>query len=68
MSSQFEAKLWIFWFFLVFWNADGLTQFGTPFEIRTQLNYFILRKGGNVDGYSALFAFIPNLRLGLSNI
>ena len=41
-----------------------MTGFGTPWEIRYQANYTILRKGGNVDGYSALFSYIPDLKLG----
>ena len=45
-------------------NRDGKTGFGTPWEIRFQSNYTILRKGGNVDGYSALFSYVPDLQLG----
>ena len=48
----------------VFVNRDRLTGFGTPWEIRFEGNYTILRKGGNVDGYSALFSFVPELQLG----
>jgi CubicO group peptidase (beta-lactamase class C family) len=50
----------------VFWNPDGLTQFGTPFEIRTQSHYSIRRKGGNIVGFSAAFTYIPELQLGLN--
>ena len=45
-------------------NRDQLTGFGTPREIRFQANYTVLRKGGNVDGYSALLSYIPDLELG----
>ena len=45
-------------------NRDQLTGFGTPWEIRFQANYTVLRKGGNVDGYSALLSYIPDLKLG----
>ena len=48
-------------------NRDGKTGFGTPWEIRFQSNYTILRKGGNVDGYSALFSYVPDLKLGKIN-
>ena len=48
----------------VFWNPDGLTQFGTPFEIRTENNYSIRTKGGNVGGYTASFSYVPELQLG----
>lgn len=50
----------------VFVNRDQLTGFGTPWEIRFQANYTVLRKGGNVFGYSCLFSFIPELQLGLN--
>jgi len=50
----------------IFINADGLTMFGTPWEINFQNNYVIRRKGGNIDGYSALFSVIPELQIGLS--
>ena len=48
----------------VFVNRDRLTGFGTPWEIRFQANYTVLRKRGNVDGYSALLSYIPDLELG----
>ena len=47
----------------VYTNRDGLTGFGMPWEIRFQSNYTVLRKGGNVGGYSALFSFVPELQL-----
>ena len=46
-----------------FTNSDGLTGFGTPWEIRFHANYTILRKGGNIPGFSALFSFVPELQL-----
>ena len=49
----------------VFVNRDQLTGFGTPWEIQFQANYTVLRKGGNVDGYSALLSYIPDLKLGI---
>ncbi|CAI8001938.1 Putative beta-lactamase-like 1 [Geodia barretti] len=50
----------------VYVNRDQRTGFGTPWEIRFQANYTVLRKGGNIDGYSALFSYIPELKLGLN--
>lgn len=57
------------WFCLIFLfvdyvNPDYKTGFGTPWEIMYKGNYTIRTKGGNVDGYSALFGFIPELNLG----
>ena len=50
----------------VFVNPDKDTGFGTPWEVLYEGNYTIRTKGGNVDGYSALFSFIPQLHLGKS--
>ncbi|NXG12273.1 BLML3 protein, partial [Sakesphorus luctuosus] len=36
---------------------------GTPWEINEQLGYDIVRKDGDLDGYSATFSLIPKLRL-----
>ena len=52
----------------VFVNRDQLTGFGTPWEIRFQANYTVLRKGGNVDGYSALLSYVPDLKLGIKTL
>lgn len=51
--------------FAVFVNRDQLTGFGTPWEIRFQANYTVLRKGGNVAGYSAFHSYVPDLNLGM---
>lgn len=45
-------------------NPDGQTGFGTPWEIMFRGNYTVRTKGGNINGYSALFSFIPELHLG----
>lgn len=45
-------------------NPDRQTGFGTPWEIIYKGNYTIRTKGGNVNGYSALFSFVPELHLG----
>ncbi|KAG2459395.1 BLML3 protein, partial [Polypterus senegalus] len=37
---------------------------GTPWEINDQLNYEVIRKDGDLDGYSATFSLIPRLKLG----
>ncbi|XP_033375255.1 putative beta-lactamase-like 1 [Parus major] len=36
---------------------------GTPWEINEQLGYDVVRKDGDLDGYSATFSLIPKLRL-----
>nr|XP_060615114.1 putative beta-lactamase-like 1 [Anolis sagrei ordinatus] len=36
---------------------------GTPWEINEQLGYDIIRKDGDLDGYSATFSLVPKLRL-----
>ncbi|XP_028854224.1 putative beta-lactamase-like 1 isoform X2 [Denticeps clupeoides] len=38
---------------------------GTPWEVNEQLGYEVLRKDGDLDGYSATFSLVPRLRLGL---
>lgn len=50
----------------VYVNRDGLTGFGTPWEISFQSNYTVLRKGGNLPGYTSIFSFVPELQLGLN--
>lgn len=45
-------------------NPDRETGFGTPWEIFYRGNYTIRTKGGNINGYSAIFSFIPELHLG----
>ena len=51
----------------VYLNADGVTMFGTPWEMRYQNNYTVCSKGGNVLGYSTLFSFVSQLKLGKNN-
>ena len=48
----------------VFVNADQKTGFGTPWEVQFISNFTVLFKGGNVEGYSALFSYVPKLQLG----
>lgn len=36
---------------------------GTPWEVNEQLGYDIVRKDGDLDGYSATFSIVPKLRL-----
>ena len=48
----------------VFVNSDGISGFGTPWEILFLANYTILTKSGNIGGYSALLSFVPELQLG----
>lgn len=46
-----------------YWNPGGLTLFGGPWEARAHGAFLLLRKGGNLPGYTALFSFLPELRL-----
>ncbi|CAI9563939.1 unnamed protein product [Staurois parvus] len=36
---------------------------GTPWEVNEQLGYDVVRKDGDLDGYSATFSIVPRLRL-----
>ena len=49
-------------------NPGGKTLFGTPWEMayHSETGYLVRRKGGNVPGYTALMAFVPELKLSLS--
>ncbi|XP_016345365.1 putative beta-lactamase-like 1 isoform X4 [Sinocyclocheilus anshuiensis] len=38
---------------------------GTPWEVKEQMGYEVLRKDGDLDGYSATFSLVPRLKLGL---
>ncbi|XP_067382322.1 putative beta-lactamase-like 1 [Channa argus] len=38
---------------------------GTPWEINEQFGYDVVRKDGDLDGYAATFALVPQLKLGL---
>ncbi|CAN9511959.1 unnamed protein product [Ophioblennius macclurei] len=38
---------------------------GTPWEVNELMGYEVLRKDGDLDGYSATFSLIPRLKLGL---
>ncbi|XP_016393396.1 putative beta-lactamase-like 1 isoform X3 [Sinocyclocheilus rhinocerous] len=37
----------------------------TPWEVNEQMGYEVLRKDGDLDGYSATFSLVPRLKLGL---
>lgn len=41
------------------------SQTGTPWEVYKQLEYEIIRKDGDLDGYSAVLSLVPHLKLGL---
>jgi CubicO group peptidase (beta-lactamase class C family) len=51
-----------------FFNAGGRTLFGTPWEMayHNRTGFTTRRKGGNVPGFSALVAMVPELRLSMS--
>ncbi|XP_066547301.1 putative beta-lactamase-like 1 isoform X2 [Amia ocellicauda] len=38
---------------------------GTPWEVNEQLGYEVVRKDGDLDGYSATFSLVPRLKVGL---
>ncbi|XP_051933079.1 putative beta-lactamase-like 1 isoform X2 [Hippocampus zosterae] len=38
---------------------------GTPWEVNELLGYEMVRKDGDLDGYSATFSLVPRLKLGL---
>ncbi|XP_051962347.1 putative beta-lactamase-like 1 [Xyrauchen texanus] len=40
-------------------------QTGTPWEVNEQYGYDIIRKDGDLDGYSATISLVPRLKLGL---
>ncbi|XP_051516481.1 putative beta-lactamase-like 1 [Myxocyprinus asiaticus] len=40
-------------------------QTGTPWEVNEQSGYDIIRKDGDLDGYSATISLVPRLKLGL---
>ena len=52
----------------VFVDHDGGTLFGTPWEMQfhAATGMLVRRKGGNVPGYTALLAFVPELQLSIS--
>lgn len=43
-------------------------QTGTPWDVYEQLEYEIIRKDGNLDGYSAVLSLVPHLKMGLVNL
>jgi len=57
-----------------FYNRDGLTMVGSPWEIRVVpagaaaagANVLALQKGGNLPGYSTVLVLVPALELSLS--
>jgi CubicO group peptidase (beta-lactamase class C family) len=48
-----------------FWNSDGQTLMGAPWETQVVLPYAVRNKGGNLNGYTALFSLVPELQLSL---
>lgn len=46
-------------------NSYFADQTGTPWEVNEQLGYNIIRKDGDLDGYSASMSLVPRLKLGL---
>lgn len=45
-------------------TPDGVTVWGSPFEMSFKEHFLVRGKGGNIDSYSAAFAVIPELAFG----
>jgi len=50
----------------VFWNRDGASLMGTPWEFRASHSHLQLTKGGNLPGYTSSLALVPTLNLSLA--
>ena len=50
----------------VFWARDGLSGMGTPWEFLSVANYSAAVKGGNLPGYTAFVAAVPDVGLSLA--
>jgi CubicO group peptidase (beta-lactamase class C family) len=50
----------------VFWNRDGASLMGTPWEFRASLSHLQATKGGNLPGYTASLALVPSLNLSVA--
>jgi len=54
----------------VYYNRDGQTLFGRPWEIQTissstNGDFLSYNKGGNLNGYSTLFSLVPDLSISI---
>lgn len=45
---------------------DGVTLWGSPWEMEFQENYLVRSKGGAIDSYVTSFAVVPELQVGMS--
>uniref|UniRef100_A0A671NQT8 Lactamase, beta-like 1a n=1 Tax=Sinocyclocheilus anshuiensis TaxID=1608454 RepID=A0A671NQT8_9TELE len=45
-------------------NSYFADQTGTPWEVKEQLDYDVIRKDGHLDGYSASISLVRRLKLG----
>ena len=45
-------------------TPDGVTVWGSPFEMSFKQHFLVRGKGGNIDSYSATFLVIPDLAFG----
>ncbi|KXJ20212.1 putative beta-lactamase-like 1 [Exaiptasia diaphana] len=45
---------------------DGLTMWGSPWEIFLREHFIIRTKGGSIDGMSAMMVVIPEVKLGFN--
>ena len=49
----------------IFWNPDGISAFGAPWEMRLLGKRLVRSKGGNIDGFSSSMAMLPEMKLGV---
>jgi CubicO group peptidase (beta-lactamase class C family) len=50
----------------VFWNRDGASLMGCPWEMHVSGSYLVASKGGNLPGYSTSLSLVPQLNLSLA--
>lgn len=62
LSPQRAREFWA----PVFWARDGLSGMGTPWETILVANYSAAVKGGNLPGYTAVVAAVPDVALSLA--
>ena len=48
-----------------FIDYDGVTVWGTPWEMAFLDSYLVRSKGGIITGYSGLMTFLPELQLSM---
>jgi hypothetical protein len=61
MSSDYIRE----WLQSMHWNLEGKTGFGMPWEMYYFNDLLWITKGGDINGYSSLFALIPSLKVSI---